>query len=33
MGAVIDALAMEPDECARLLAPRLLANQRSGVSI
>jgi len=29
MGAVIDALAVEPDACARLLAPRLLANQRS----
>ena len=33
MGAVIDGLALDPAECARLLAPRLLENQRSGVRI
>ena len=33
VGAVIDALALEPRECGRLLAPRLLRNQRSDVLI
>jgi NAD(P)-dependent dehydrogenase (short-subunit alcohol dehydrogenase family) len=33
MSAVILALAVEPDEVARLLAPRLLADQRSGALV
>ena len=33
MAAMIDALALPPEEVARLLAPRLLANQRTGVRI
>lgn len=33
VGAVIDALALEPRECGRLLAPRLLRNQRSNVLV
>ena len=32
-GAVINALAIEPRECGRLLAPRLLRNQRSNVLV
>jgi len=33
VGAVIDALALDPRECGRLLAPRLLQNERSNVLI
>lgn len=33
MAAMIDALALPPEEVACLLAPRLLANQRTGVRI
>jgi NAD(P)-dependent dehydrogenase (short-subunit alcohol dehydrogenase family) len=33
MATMIDALAIEPAECAKLLAPRLLDNQRTGVRI
>jgi NAD(P)-dependent dehydrogenase (short-subunit alcohol dehydrogenase family) len=33
MATMIDALAIEPGECAKLLAPRLLDNARTGVRI
>lgn len=33
MRAAIEALALDPDEVARLLAPRILRNRRSGVRI
>lgn len=33
MAAMIDALALPADEVARLLVPRLLDNQRTGVRI
>lgn len=33
MGAMIDILALDPPACARLLAPRVLANTRSGALI
>lgn len=33
MAAMINALALAPDEVARLLAPRLLENRRTGVRI
>lgn len=33
MSVMIDSLAIEADACARLLAPRVLENQRSGVRI
>jgi NAD(P)-dependent dehydrogenase (short-subunit alcohol dehydrogenase family) len=33
MGAMIDILALDPPACARLLAPRILANTRSGALI
>lgn len=33
MATMIDALAIEPGECAKLLAPRLLDNQQSGARV
>jgi len=33
MSAAIDALALDPDEVARLLAPRILKNRRNGARI
>ena len=33
VGVMIDSLALDPPEAARLLAPRVLANKRSGVLV